>query len=319
MPRKQVVEAHPAVAHRGGLATKVRTTRPDPTLYGRIGGRKIVKQIVDGLYDRIENDREIRHLFTTKNLSGERRRVQHFFVEWLGGPKVWNVYRGLVDRHGEKVISARAARVWFNHFNGACCDVGMKRKHRTELLAVVEPITRALVNDDQKCHLSLGCPHTWKPQSLLASKGDSAGVRKLLDKDPNFGQPGGVGIQILLVNAARRGRTEIVKLLLDRGADIDRADGSYTFEPVTAYAIARAKGHDETADYLIERGAIIDIFTAVYLGDVALVEEQLDANPDLLEVEDPAMDLADLTPLVLARKLKHRAVARLLRERGATR
>jgi hypothetical protein len=92
-------------------------------------------------------------------------------------------------------------------------------------------------------------------------------VRQLLDEDPSrVHQRGGDGRMPLHVAST----PEIVDLLLDRGADID----------------ARCVDHVSTAAQyavdlpwkcrrLIERGSTIDIFMAVVLGDMGLVERAL--------------------------------------------
>jgi hypothetical protein len=96
-------------------------------------------------------------------------------------------------------------------------------------------------------------------------------VRQLLDEDPTrVHQRGGDGRLPLHVASS----SETVDLLLDRGADID----------------ARCVDHVSTAAQyavdlpwkcrqLIERGATIDIFMAVMLGDLALVERALTEHP----------------------------------------
>jgi ankyrin repeat protein len=96
-------------------------------------------------------------------------------------------------------------------------------------------------------------------------------VRQLLDEDPaRVNQRGGDGRLPLHVAST----PEIVDLLLDRGADID----------------ARCVDHVSTAAQyavdlpwkcrkLIERGATIDVFMAVMLGDMGLVERALAEHP----------------------------------------
>ena len=96
-------------------------------------------------------------------------------------------------------------------------------------------------------------------------------VRQLLDEDPaRVHQRGGDGRLPLHVAST----PEIVDLLLDRGADID----------------ARCVDHVSTAAQyavdlpwkcrrLIERGSTIDIFMAVMLGDMGLVERALAEHP----------------------------------------
>jgi truncated hemoglobin YjbI len=53
-------------------------------LFARIGGPAAVGVLVDGLYDRIENDAALRPLFG-RDLTDERWAQKRFFTEWLGG------------------------------------------------------------------------------------------------------------------------------------------------------------------------------------------------------------------------------------------
>ncbi|MCY3773879.1 MAG: hypothetical protein OXG98_17875, partial [Gemmatimonadetes bacterium] len=87
------------LAHRGGLAS---TLRPDPTLFERIGGRSVVARVIDGLYDRIEEDTELRPMFT-RTLAPERMKQKAFMEEWMGGEPGYthhHAYGGIRNRHG---------------------------------------------------------------------------------------------------------------------------------------------------------------------------------------------------------------------------
>jgi truncated hemoglobin YjbI len=65
--------AKQSVAHRGGIASRVQSLRPDQTSFDRIGGRETIERIVDGLYDEIEGDKAIRPMFVS-HLEGERAK-----------------------------------------------------------------------------------------------------------------------------------------------------------------------------------------------------------------------------------------------------
>ncbi|MEN3308295.1 MAG: Bacterial-like globin, partial [Micromonosporaceae bacterium] len=55
-----------------------------PELFAALGGRRGVGMIVDGLYDRLERDRELARLFRSHR-SGERERLKEFFETIFGG------------------------------------------------------------------------------------------------------------------------------------------------------------------------------------------------------------------------------------------
>ena len=144
-------------------------------------------------------------------------------------------------------------------------------------------------------------------------RGDLAGVAAALDLAPGaVGEPGPHpvwgGRPDPLQLAAERGRLEIARLLLQRGAGVEGHLEGYGWSPLQ---LAAHWNHRPVAELLLEHGARLDIATAGLLGDA-------DAVARLLE-EDPA--LATAPALDGAPPLHHAAtprVARLLLGRGAS-
>ena len=115
-------------------------------------------------------------------------------------------------------------------------------------------------------------------------RGDIDTVRQLLDDNPAWIHTVGSHGRTMLWEAAYRGKLEMVRFLLERGADIN-LPGCYHIQhrlEITPYCVARYEGRDNVADYLLEQGATIDIHTAVYLGDYDAVEAHLDSDPCLI-------------------------------------
>ncbi len=81
-----------------------------------------------------------------------------------------------------------------------------------------------------------------------------------------------------LHEAARHGHTEVVQLLLERGA---RA-GARNKNGVTALHFAVRAGHKDASDLLLAHGASMDISVASGLGALDEMEALLDKDPDLL-------------------------------------
>ena len=87
-----------------------------------------------------------------------------------------------------------------------------------------------------------------------ASAGDLAKVKELLDKgvDVNAAnQYGGTALAF----ACDKGRTEVVKLLLERGANPNTKDTFYNFTPI---GWAAQKGHGEIIRLLLDKGAEVN-------------------------------------------------------------
>ena len=117
-----------------------------------------------------------------------------------------------------------------------------------------------------------------------AGRGDLETVRQLLDDKPAWIHTVGSHGRTMLWEAAYRGKLEMVGFLLERGADIN-LPGCYHIQhrlEITPYCVARLKGRDLVADYLLRHGATIDIHTAAYLGDYDVVCSHLNKDPNLV-------------------------------------
>ncbi|GEM_PF-2084651 len=108
--------------------------------------------------------------------------------------------------------------------------------------------------------------------------------------------------------AAERGQSEILRLLVSEGADIDATQG---YAGWTALHLAAHWNYAKTASALLDLGATVDIFAAVLLDDTGHVEQLL--------AEDPS---CAITPCLSGGPPLHRAlspeVAALLVRHGAS-
>ena len=101
-------------------------------------------------------------------------------------------------------------------------------------------------------------------------------LRELVERDPSLVHArGGDGKTAL--HCART--VEIARYLLDRGAAIDARDVDHESTPAQ-YLVRDAP---EVARFLVERGAWFDIFIAIGLRDLALVERCLREDPEALD------------------------------------
>jgi ankyrin repeat protein len=101
---------------------------------------------------------------------------------------------------------------------------------------------------------------------LAAERGYAKFVELLLDHGADIRQLDYIG-HTALTKAAGRGRTEVARILLDRGAAETRD---------SALEAAAFEGHRETAEMLIARGARRSVVDAVALNDISLLETMLD-------------------------------------------
>ncbi|MCY3801448.1 MAG: ankyrin repeat domain-containing protein [Chloroflexi bacterium] len=154
----------------------------------------------------------------------------------------------------------------------------------------------------------------------LAARGDLEAVERLVARDPGVvKKTSGGHNRSLLWEAARGGHRELVEFLTERGADVN-APGRYRNETlvlVTPYVMAKTRGHDDLAGYLLAQGAVIDIWSSAYLGDLDRLSELLDERPELLNAEHPADPAWRVTPLHYSIAGGRREAAEFLIARGA--
>lgn len=112
-----------------------------------------------------------------------------------------------------------------------------------------------------------------------------------------------------LTDAIQQGDVSRVQALLDSDPALLQSQEG----PVTPILLAIYHGKSDVARLLAGRGAPVSFPEACALGDLALVERMLDADPNALHVRS-----ADgYPPLGLAIFFRHPDIARLLIERGA--
>ncbi len=112
-----------------------------------------------------------------------------------------------------------------------------------------------------------------------AGRGDLTAVQKFLDDKPEWLHTIGSHGRTMLWEAAYRGKLEMVKYLVEQGADVN-LPGCHLSQhdlEITPYCVARHEGRHDVAEYLLQQGATVDIHTAAYLGDYdtaqSLIEE----------------------------------------------
>ena len=122
----------------------------------------------------------------------------------------------------------------------------------------------------------------------LPQPGHLQTVQVLLDAgaDPNALSPDdylGDGSALLFAAYSSSRNTEIVRLLLQRGADPSQANS----RGLTPLAIASREGAREICDILLEHGAEMDIHCLAALGLVREMRKLLRQDPDLVKARDP--------------------------------
>src|SRR5216683_1906996 len=152
-------------------------------------------------------------------------------------------------------------------------------------------------------------PETTNTSQVLKPEPQRAGI-SVKSKD-EWVQP--------LIWAVELGRTETVRALLEKGADVNaaRKDG------VTALMIAASAGDRATVRYLLEKGAKVNPNDVDRIGQTALMVAAVRGHTDTVcvlaqsGIDVNAKDKDGLTALMYAADLGHTDTVRALLERGA--
>ncbi|UKZ79033.1 hypothetical protein TrVFT333_006784 [Trichoderma virens FT-333] len=214
------------------------------------------------------------------------------------------------------------------------------------VLGGYETIVRILVqygadvkktSDDRKTalHLAVNAGHDAIRWILLrawtAQVGDEGVIRKFLDDDEIQADAKDEEGQTLLHYASRSGHEAIVKLLVEKGADIE-VKGQYGWTPLLSAAAGDQYGdtpllwaatgaNEAVIKLLVEKGANIEVKNqigrtplacAAASGREAVVKLLVEKGADINAEHEGGE-----TPLSLAVKWAHKAVVKLLIEKGA--
>jgi ankyrin repeat protein len=258
-------------------------------LFVALGGRRGVGLIVDGLYDRLERDPELARLFRSHR-PGERERLKEFFETIFGGEQRGIRDVGMQRRHIHRLISAAESTRWLAHFAASMEEAGIPAYAKAVVLDLLRGPAARLVND--------GAPKQVLKQAIAsAGEGDLDTVTTLVEEHPRLiDQRAGDGATMLWT-AARRGRLPVVRWLVARGADVEIPGSAVhvTQVMVSPYCIAVRSRRTETARFLLDHGARVDVFCAAFLGELDALLGHIGAG--LVNAQSPHEDFHPVTPL----------------------
>ena len=320
---------HEELRHRG----EPLVVYPGAEFWQAVGGSDGVTALIQDLYRRIEQDELLRVAFM-HFISAE---ATAFFVQWFGGSRRYSndLAPGLLRRHQPRYISPKTAAAWLRCMREALVARGLDAEK------IMRPLTRIaktmIHSPETETHkLRRTCDGVQDPaqvqfETLLedAARGRTENVRQALENDRTLASRRGTNNQTLAWVATYRNRPKILELLLQAGADCntpgcDPMSATMacndvqmgTAVSVTPLAIAK-KWHSALVAPLVEHGAIDDVFTAAWLGDMAALGGHVDRHPEFVNAADPADDFQEVSLLCHAVCGGSVDAVKLLIERGA--
>ncbi len=286
---------HPLLAHRAVGAVPATRTGVDGADIRGIGGADAIRAVVERLYDGIEGDRTLRPKFGS-DLEAERRKLGAFLIEIFGGPPEWNTqfaYHDLAGSHRFIHITAADAGRWLGHARRALAEVAGEAV-AARVVEALRPIAEAFVNEEAPAERGALREQRYRPTReavALCERGDSEALVRLLDERPQLVEPRDPGSAELVYAAASRGRVPVLRVLIERGADVDKpgrvGHGTLMLTPLCG---ARAHRRHQAAALLLDAGAVDDVFTAAFLGHGDELRDAIVADPALANEPDPASD-----------------------------
>src|SRR5260370_15282565 len=300
---------HKDLRHRG----EPLVSYPDAELWKAVGGSDGVAALIKDLYRRIEQDELLREAFPHFN-SGA---ATPFFLQWFGGSRGYSddLAGGLLRRHQHRYISPKGAAAWLRCMHEALVARGLDA---AQIMRPLARIAKAMIHsrETEPNELRNSCAAVQDATQVQfetvlneAAKGRTENVRKALEKDRTLANRRGMDNRTLAWVAMYSNRPKILELTLKAGADCNtpacdpmratRAGDAVhrgTGVAVTPLAIP-TKWQPAVVGPLMEHGAIDDVFTAAWLGDLPALRGQVERNPELVSAIDPADDFQEVSLL----------------------
>lgn len=157
-------------------------------------------------------------------------------------------------------------------------------------------------------------PRDCTPLGLAAFKGDTARINALLGKGADINQQDRVGRTALHL-AALHERVDVVRMLLDAGAEVDVTDQRFGYRPLHFSA---RKGNAGVSELLVRHGADLDAQSL--RGKTALHLAVINQHPAVVTILLKYLARVDIcdsnnkTPLQLAETSGHTEIVGLIRE-----
>jgi ankyrin repeat protein len=238
-------------------------------------------------------------------------------------------------RHQHRYISPKAAAAWLRCMREALVARGLDAE---QIMRPLARIAKAMIHSpetDAK-ELRKSCDAVQDAaqvqfETLLndAAKGRSENVRRALETDQTLARRRGMHNRTLAWVATHRDCPKILELTLNADGDcnVPACDPMHatmacdivhwgTGVAVTPLAIAK-KWQPELVAPLLEHGAIDDVFTAAWIGDLPALRSHVDRHQELASAIDPADDFQEVSLLCHAVCGGNIDAVKLLVERGA--
>jgi hemoglobin len=118
------------------------------TVYEAVGGAATFERLVDTFYAGVAEDALLRPMYP-EDLSGPRRHLALFLMQYFGGPSTYSDERGhpqLRKRHLPFAIDQAARDAWLRHMSAAIDRLELPELARDQLRGYFEGAATFLIN-----------------------------------------------------------------------------------------------------------------------------------------------------------------------------
>lgn len=115
-------------------------TYPQPSLYARVGGAQRVHEMVEGFYQRVFADEELRPFFEGVDLKKLRAMQREFFSVALGGPVTY-FGKPLAYAHRGRGIERRHLQRFTEHLIATVQELGLSERDFSDVIDRINAIS----------------------------------------------------------------------------------------------------------------------------------------------------------------------------------
>ena len=119
------------------------------SLYERVGGSAVFRQLVDDFYSGVADDPVLRPLYEEEDLEPAKNRLRMFLEQYWGGPTTYSEQRGhprLRMRHVTWQIGEAERDAWLSHMLPAVERLDVDEHDRSAIRDHLERAAQTLVN-----------------------------------------------------------------------------------------------------------------------------------------------------------------------------
>jgi hemoglobin len=118
------------------------------TIFEAVGGEPTFQRLVDAFYAGVEEDPVVRPLYP-EDLSGPKRRLMLFLIQYFGGPSTYSEERGhpaLRMRHMPFAIGQAERDAWMRHMSAAIDTLDLPELAKGQFRGYFEGASTFLIN-----------------------------------------------------------------------------------------------------------------------------------------------------------------------------